>query len=129
MTKEWPYKCWVCGKQADGSARAKIGFYPKYTYSLHVIAYCYEHLSEMTDFLEAVVKDWRRFIKDNREMIRTKIAEAEALRASEETREVGADRRGIDGNTKAYLCTVCHRECVDADAGYDTCPKCLKEEI
>lgn len=118
-------KCWICDKTSDKSAKMQIrtGQRPPYNLYSPPIASCWEHFSEMTDFLEAVVKDWRYILKHNRELIKKKIAEAES------TEEESADRRGIDGNLKAYLCAVCHKECVDAPSGFDTCQRCLKEKI
>lgn len=87
-------KCWVCKKIADGQAKMRIGWNPgPYSYGPN-LSYCWVHLSEITDFLEAIVKDWRYIHKHNRELIKKKIDETES------TEEEGADRKGIDGNLK-----------------------------
>jgi hypothetical protein len=32
----------------------------------------------------------------------------------------------VEPTDTRYLCTVCHREPVDSDAGYDTCDRCAR---
>lgn len=60
------------------------------------------------------------------QMVFIKVATPEVIEVSDIDQYTERGSRGF-GSSGIYYCTVCGKEPVDADSGYDTCPSCTGE--